>query len=73
MPGTKAGAKKAMETIKKRYGQDENGKSLLHKAVGAIGGATSTNTGFALMDKEKHREVSKKGGSKSRRTQRMSS
>jgi general stress protein YciG len=59
MPGTKAGAIKTAKTNKKRHGKD------FYKKLGALGGAASKGTGFAMMDKERLREVSRKGGQNS--------
>lgn len=67
MPGTKEGAKKALATMKRRYGVTPDGKSKLHVEAGAIGGSISQGGGFSNMDKKKHREASAKGGQGKRR------
>jgi hypothetical protein len=75
MPGTKAGAAKAKQTIINRYGVDQDGKSLLHKRVGAEGGKVSVGGGFAhdgigsdgLTGRERASIVGAKGGKAKRR------
>lgn len=63
MAGNKEGARKAALTIKQKHGEDFYSK---------IGGSSWKNpershkTGFALLDKEKHLELSKKGGQKTK-------
>lgn len=42
MGQTKEGARKALETIKKKYGVDEHGNSILHKKAGKAGGSKSS-------------------------------
>lgn len=69
MAQTKAGARKAMETLKAKYGVDEDGKSLFHKTVGAEGGRRS-NTGGFYKNRELAIEAGRKGGSISRPPQR---
>lgn len=60
MAGTKEGALKGRETILKRHGKN------FYKEIGAKGGkATTGNKGFALMDKDRLREISSKAGKRS--------
>lgn len=59
MAGNKQGALKAAETNKQRHGAD------FYKKIGARSWNNpdrSHKTGFALLSKEKHLELSKKGG-----------
>lgn len=66
MAQTKEGAKKARETIRSRYGVTEDGKSMLHIEIGAIGGAKSRGYKFG-HGKVDPRVAGAKGGAKSRR------
>lgn len=66
MGQTKEGAAKARQTVLDRYGVDENGKSKLHKRIGAIGGKKTGVKGFAL-DRERARVAGAKGGRISKR------
>lgn len=75
MAGTLEGGKKASATIKDKYGVDSEGRSLLHKRVGAIGGKkTGVIKGFAIartyaLDDPRHpSNAGRKGGLKSNRT-----
>lgn len=61
MAGTKAGAKKASETMKKIYGNNWYCK------IGSIGGKAHVDKGFACMPYEKRSEAGRKGGSISKR------
>ena len=65
MVQTKEGAKKAMEAIRAKYGED------FHKNIGSKGGkkgsADGTIKGFALMTPEKRKAAGALGGKKSRR------
>ena len=65
MVQTKEGAKKAMEAIRAKYGDD------FHKNIGSIGGkkgaADGTIKGFALMTPEKRKAAGALGGKKSRK------
>lgn len=61
MAGTKAGAKKASETMKKKYG------SNWYCKIGSIGGKAHVDKGFACMPFEKRSEAGRKGGLKSKR------
>ena len=63
MSATQEGGRKAAQTNKKRYGED------YYKKLGKLGGTTPKKHGggFAVMDPEKHKAASSKGGSKSRR------
>lgn len=59
MAGNKEGALKAAETNKKRHGDD------FYKKIGGQSWKNperSHKTGFALLKKEQHLEISKKGG-----------
>jgi len=63
MSGTKEGARKGAETIKQKHGAD------FYKNIGSKSWQNpnrSRKTGFALLPKEKHIEVSKKGGQKTK-------
>lgn len=63
MPGTKEGAAKARETNKLRHGPD------FYAQIGSESWKNperSRKTGFALLDKEEHIEISKKGGQKTK-------
>lgn len=64
MAQTKAGAKNAQETIRAKYGVDEEGKSLLHIKAGQKGGAAyhSKPVGFLAMSPEQRKEAGRKGG-----------
>lgn len=42
MGQTKEGARKALETTKRKYGVDEHGNSLFHKEIGTSGGRKSS-------------------------------
>jgi len=66
MAGTKAGAKTATQKILAR---DPD----FYKRIGAKGGKNGHTGGFALMDKEKLRLASIKGGSKSRKPKKVNS
>jgi len=66
MAGTKAGGKAAAETNKEKYGAD------FYSKIGAKGGkgyihGVSPPKGLASMTPERLREISIKGGTKSRR------
>lgn len=63
MAGNKEGAQKARETNKKKYGPDYYSQiaSLSWKNPNR-----SRKTGFALLSREKHVELSKKGGKKTK-------
>lgn len=63
MSGTIQGGRLAATTNKKLYGKD------FYHTIGAKGGKTPTKKpkGFAAMDKEKLKLVSKKGGTNSKR------
>lgn len=61
MAGTKAGAKKASETMKKKYGNNWYCK------IGSIGGKAHVDKGFACMPYEKRSEAGRKGGRISKR------
>ena len=66
MSGTKAGAKKAVFSIKRKYGED------FYKVIGAKGGTLGQDGGFAsekvgedgLTGRERARIAGKKGGDK---------
>lgn len=63
MAGNKEGARKAAETNKLRHGPD------FYKKIGGKSWDNpdrSHETGFALLPKDKHRELSKKGGQKTK-------
>jgi hypothetical protein len=63
MAGNKDSAKKAAETNKRRHGAD------FFARIGAKSWDNperSHKTGFALLTEEKHKEVSAKGGSKTK-------
>ena len=60
MPGTKEGSKKAVETIKLKYGQDFYGR------IGTIGGKNGKTGGF-YANRELARVAGAKGGRISRR------
>lgn len=63
MAGNKAGAAKAAETNKLRHGPD------FYKSIGGQSWKNperSRKTGFALLKKETHLELSKKGGQKTK-------
>lgn len=60
MPGTKAGAAKAVATIRKRFGKD------FYAKIGAEGGRIGTTGGFAA-NRDLARIAGAKGGSISRR------
>lgn len=55
MAGTKAGAKKASNTIKKRYGDD------YYRRIGKVGGQNGRTGGF-YANREKARSAGAKGG-----------
>jgi general stress protein YciG len=55
MAQTKAGAKKAVFSIRDKYGDD------FYKIIGAKGGKKTGNKGFAL-NRELAREAGRKGG-----------
>lgn len=61
MAGTRRGGIKAHKTIVERYGQE----SIIERGI--KGGSAKVAKGFAKMSKEKLHEISKKGGSASRR------
>lgn len=62
MSQTKAGAAKAMKTIRERHGEN------FHREAGRKGGSVlGTQGGFASMTPDEHRKASSKGGTKSRR------
>lgn len=63
MSGTKIGSKRAVNTIKKRYGSD------FYKIIGAKGGRSSNTGGFAYGEegRERARIYGAIGGRKSRR------
>ena len=61
MAGTKAGAVKAMKTIRERHGND------FHRKIGSIGGKNGHTGGFAA-NRELARIAGAIGGRKSRRT-----
>jgi general stress protein YciG len=46
------------ETLKKKYGVDENGKSIFHKKIGAKGGRTS----HLPLNRQRAQELGRKGG-----------
>lgn len=63
MAGNKDGAAKAAETNKLRHGPD------FYKVIGGKSWKNpnrSHKTGFALLKKEQHLEISKKGGQKTK-------
>ena len=60
MSQTKEGARKAVDAIKARYGDDWYGK------IGRKGGSKTGRKGFAAMPKEKVRAAGMKGGAISR-------
>lgn len=63
MAGTKEGSQKAAETNKLRHGPD------FYKNIGSKSWKNperSRKTGFALLKKDKHLEISKKGGQKTK-------
>lgn len=66
MSGTVAGGLKTANINKDRHGED------FYKRIGAKGGKFAGLKGFALMDPEKHRLASAKGGRISRRTKKQS-
>lgn len=68
MAQTKDGASKMMQTIVRKYGLTDDGRSKMHTEAGALGGKAKVPKGFALMDKQKLVEASAKGGRISRRT-----
>lgn len=70
MSGTKAGSAKGQATIRKKYGVDKDGKSLMHKRAGIKGGATTPSKprGFAA-NPERASAAGKIGGKISRRPQ----
>ncbi len=63
MPGTIAGAMKARDTNKKRYGKD------FYKVIGRSGGSAlkTSPAGFASMTPEARKALGSKGGRMSRR------
>lgn len=63
MAGTIQSGKNAAKTIKAKYGED------FYKRIGAQGGAAKTDKpkGFATMDTERLKAISRKGGFVSRR------
>lgn len=67
MAQTKAGAKKAAQTIKDRYGLTADGRSKQHVEAGAIGGKNGRTGGF-YANRELARIAGAKGGRISRRT-----
>lgn len=64
MPGNKIGGLRAAYTNKSRHGED------YYAVIGALGGSRKVPKGFAL-DRELARSAGAKGGSISRRTQRI--
>jgi general stress protein YciG len=66
MSGSVTGGKKAYKTMVERYGVDENGASLHHKRIGALGGKKGITGGF-YSDRELARRAGAKGGKISRR------
>lgn len=61
MPGTKAGAAKAVITTKERKGE------MFYHLIGSLGGSkTGIKKGFGAMDPAKLSELSRKGGRISR-------
>lgn len=75
MAQTEAGRKKAVQTMKDRYGVGEDGKSLLHVKAGSKGGQASGNPkkGLGGVPRARRVELGKKGGKASgeaRRTKR---
>ena len=60
MPGTSNGAKTAVQTNKRRYGED------FYARIGAMGGKLGRTGGF-YANRELAREAGKKGGRKSKR------
>ena len=60
MAGTKAGAIKAQNTIKKKYGDN------FYSTIGSLGGKASNTGGFAA-NRELAREAGRKGGLVSKR------
>jgi hypothetical protein len=64
MSGTKEGSLKAAETNRQRHGKD------FYKQIGSKSWSDperSHVTGFATLPKEKHLEISKKGGLKTKK------
>lgn len=64
MAGNKEGSLKAAKTNKEKYGPD------FYKKIGSKSWSNpdrSRKTGFALLKKEKHLELSKKGGQKTKK------
>jgi len=61
MAGTVEGAKKTVETNKRKYGED------FYKKIGSIGGKIGKTGGFAA-NRELASIAGRKGGTKSRRT-----
>ena len=60
MVQTKEGARKAVDAIKAKYGEDWYGK------IGRKGGSKTGKKGFAAMPKEKVRAAGAKGGAVSK-------
>lgn len=62
MAGNREGALKAAKTNKEKHGED------FYKKIGAMSwdNYRSRKTGFALLPKEKHIEISRKGGQKTK-------
>ena len=68
MAGSKAGAQKAVQTIKNKYGTTSDGKIKMLAEIGARGGSVKgVKKGFAA-DKDRARWAGAKGGAKSRRS-----
>lgn len=61
MSGSVVGGKKAAHTTRQRHGAD------FYRRIAAIGGSRKVAKGFAMMEPEKHRAISKIGGQISRR------
>ena len=64
---------KRIETIKAKYGVDNEGKSIFHKRAGAKGGKAGGKnvTSFGNLTPDRQREISSRGGlaaAKNRRT-----
>lgn len=68
MVGTKAGAAKGQESIRKKYGVDEFGKSIMHSKAGTKSGKMkpSKPRGFAARP-DLASSLGKLGGKKSKR------
>lgn len=67
MAGTKIGARKSVETIRKRYGVNPDGTSKMFTDIGRAGGVKSIGGGFA-NNPELARRAGAIGGKASRRT-----